>query len=66
MVIRSNYVLQKNLINFTSIMEWSNKKSKNVENKNEKQCNISGPKTPKNDLLTSNYGLSSSFKHVKD
>ena len=37
---------------------WKNDK------KNAKICNILGSKTPKNDLITLNYGLPSSFKYL--
>ena len=55
MAIKSNYVLQKTFTNFYKLTG----PTKNP--KRRKNCNILGSKTSGNDLLTLNYGLTSSF-----
>ena len=62
MVIKSTVVLQNTLINFNQ-PQFQTDQTKNLKNakKNTKNCNILGSKTPKNDILTLNYGLLSSF-----
>ena len=65
MLIKSNYVLQKTFINFykPQFQTAQSKKSKNDEK--TQKCNILGLKTPKNDLLTLNYGLPSSVTTLR-
>ena len=62
MVIKSNYILQKIFINFykTHVKTVLTKNSK-IDEKNAKNFNILGSKTPKNDLSTLKYGLPTSF-----
>ena len=56
---KSNYVLQRTFINFNK-PQFQTGLTKNQ--KMTKKCKtILGSKTPKNDLLTLNYGLPSSF-----
>ena len=57
MAIKSNYVLQKTFTNFYK-PQFQTGPTKNP--KRRKNCNILGSKTFENDLLTLNYGPSSS------
>ena len=59
---KNEYFLKKTFISFykPQFQTGPTKNSKN-DKKNAKNCNILGSKTPKNNLLTLNYGLPSSF-----
>ena len=60
--VKSNYVLLRTCINFYK-PQFQTGLTKNPKNmtKNAKNFTILGSKTPKNNLLTLNYGLPSSF-----
>ena len=60
--VKGNYVLQRTFINFNrpQFQTGITKNPKKCE-KSAKNFIILGSKTPKNDLLTLNYGLPSSF-----
>ena len=62
MAVESNYVLQRTFINFIK-HQFQTGLTKNPKKwrKSAKNFIILGSKTPKNDLLTLNYGLPSSF-----
>ena len=61
--VKSNYELQRTFINFfkTQFQTGLTKKIRKMTNIAKKKFIILGSKTPKNDLLTLNYGLPSSF-----
>ena len=62
MVIKSNYLLQKEFIKFYKPLFYTGPRSiSKKRRKNAKSCNILGLKTPKNDLLNLKYGLPSYF-----
>ena len=57
MVVKSIYVLQKASINFNQPQFQTGPTKIQKNHENTQNCIISGSKTPKNDLLTLNYGL---------